>query len=52
MLSLKTLITSIIFMGLANKGNNMDYVWGLMVLLALGLTMVFIIYIFPTETIL
>jgi hypothetical protein len=92
MLSLKTLITSIIFMGLsmalqkaysftddnntdhsfldssivykceggfycasqilANKDNNMDYIWGFMVLLALGLTMIFNIYIFPTETIL
>jgi hypothetical protein len=37
---------------LANKDNNMDYIWGLMVLLVLGLTMVFNIYIFPTETIL
>jgi hypothetical protein len=37
---------------LANKDNNMDYIWGLMVLLALGLTMVFNIYIFPTEAIL
>jgi hypothetical protein len=91
MLSLKTLITSFIFMGLvmalqeaysftdenntvhsfldssivykceggfysasqilANKDNNMDYIWGLMVLLALGLTMIFNIYIFPTEAI-
>jgi hypothetical protein len=91
-LSLKTLVTSIIFMGLimalqetcsfvdgnntvhsflnssivykcegslystsqilANKDNIMDYVWGLMVFLDLGLTMVINIYIFPTEAIL
>jgi hypothetical protein len=91
MLSLKTIITSIIFMGLAialqeafsfidgnntvhsfldysivykceggfysasqilaDKDNNMDYIWRLIVLLALELTMVFNIYIFPTEAI-
>jgi hypothetical protein len=37
---------------LADKDNNMDYIWGLMILLALGLTMIFNIYIFPTEAIL
>jgi hypothetical protein len=37
---------------LAEKNNNMDYIWGLMVLLALGLTMIFNIYIFPMEAIL
>jgi hypothetical protein len=37
---------------LADKDNSMDYIWGLMVLLALGLTMIFNIYIFPTKTIL
>jgi hypothetical protein len=30
----------------------MNYIWGQMVLSALGLTMIFNIYIFPTETIL
>jgi hypothetical protein len=37
---------------LADKDNNMDYIWGLMVLLSLGFIMVFNIYIFPTEAIL
>jgi hypothetical protein len=37
---------------LANKDNNINYIWGLMVLLALKLTLIFNIYIFPTETIL
>jgi predicted Abi (CAAX) family protease len=37
---------------LADKDNNMDYIWGLIVLLALGLTIVFNIYMFPTEAIL
>jgi hypothetical protein len=37
---------------LADKDNNRDYIWGLMVLLALGLTIVFNIYIILAETIL
>jgi hypothetical protein len=37
---------------LADKDNNMDYIWGLIILLALKLIMVFNIYLFPTETIL
>jgi hypothetical protein len=37
---------------LADKNNNKDYIWGLMVLLILGLTIVFNIYIIPTEAIL
>jgi hypothetical protein len=37
---------------LAYKDNNKDYICGLMVLLALGLTVIFNIYIIPTEIIL
>jgi hypothetical protein len=37
---------------LVDKDNNKDYVWGLMVLLVLRLTVVFNIYIIPTEAIL
>jgi hypothetical protein len=86
-LSLKTIFTSFIFMGLAmalqktysfTDGNNTVHsfldssivykceggfysisqiladkdIWGIMVLLTLGLTIVFNIYIFPTEAIL
>jgi hypothetical protein len=35
-----------------DKDNNKDYIWGLMVLLALELTVVFNIYFIPTESIL